>query len=78
LGKIAPIDISDVCGMNLWNIRRQQWSHSLLEIVGGNAADLESKLGKVEVHGGEQLGLISTYFVCRYQFPKRSITRVSG
>ena len=64
--------------MNLWDIRRQQWSQSLLEIVGGNAADLESKLGKVEVNGGAQLGLISTYFVSRYQFPKGVITRVFG
>jgi len=70
LGKIAPIDISDVCGMNLWEIRDQQWSQRLLDIVGGNAMDLESKLGKVELNGGAQLGHISNYHISRYHFPK--------
>ena len=70
LCNIAPIDISDVCGMNLWDIRNHRWSQHLLEIVGGNAAELESKLGKVELDGGAQLGRISNYFVSRYQFPK--------
>ena len=70
MGKIAPIDVSDVCGMNLWDIRHQKWSQELLEIVGGNAAELESKLGKVELNGGAKLGHISDYFVSRYNFPK--------
>jgi len=64
------MDISDVCGMNLWDICRQEWSQQLLEIVGGDAVELESKLGKVELDGGAQLGHISNYFVSRYRFPK--------
>ena len=37
LGSIAPIDISDVCGMNLFDIRNNQWSQPLLELVAGSA-----------------------------------------
>jgi len=25
LGKFAPFDISDVCGMNLWDIKAGKW-----------------------------------------------------
>lgn len=70
MGKIAPIDVSDVCGMNLWDIRNQKWSQRVLEIVGGNAAELEAKLGEVELDGGANLGHISDYFVSRYNIPK--------
>jgi len=70
LGRIAPIDISDVCGMNLWNIQKREWSSELLEIVGGNAKDLRSKLGDVGMKGGVHLGTINAYFSSRYKFPK--------
>ena len=70
LGKIAPIDISDVCGMNLWDIQKKRWSRELLEIVGDKAKDLESKLGNVEMRGGAHLGKIHSYFTSRYNFSK--------
>jgi xylulokinase len=70
LGKIAPIDISDVCGMNLWDIPNQEWSKRLLEIVGGSSKDLLSKLGKVEMDGGRHLGNIHPYFISRYNVNK--------
>jgi xylulokinase len=70
LGKIAPIDISDVCGINLWDIQDQKWSSRLLEIIGGSGDDLESKLGDVELDGGAQLGKIHRYFVSKYSFSK--------
>jgi len=72
------MDISDVCGMNLWDIRHQKWSQQLLEIVGGDATELESKLGKVELDGGAQLGHISNYFVSRYRFSKGLSPLVTG
>jgi xylulokinase len=72
LGKIAPIDISDVCGMNLWDIPNQEWSIKLLEIVGGDAMDLMLKLGRVELNGGAHLGNIHSYFTLRYGFSKSS------
>ncbi|OJD12657.1 hypothetical protein AJ78_06779 [Emergomyces pasteurianus Ep9510] len=70
LGKIAPIDISDVCGMNLWDIQKGQWNEQLLELCAGpyGMADLKRKLGDVPDDGGIQLGKISPYFVDRYSF----------
>ncbi|OAA65727.1 d-xylulose kinase [Niveomyces insectorum RCEF 264] len=47
LGKFAPIDISDICGMDLWDIPRQQWSTPLLALAAG---------GKVRVGGGDDHG----------------------
>jgi xylulokinase len=69
LGKVAPIDISDVCGMNLWDISQQKWSSELLDVVGGNGADLHSKLGDVEPNGGAHIGKIHLYFTSKYNFP---------
>ncbi len=78
LGRLAPMDISDACGMNLWDIPRQQWSTPLLALVAGadanNADDdngaavreLESKLGEVRIDGGGSMGPIAAYFVQRY------------
>jgi len=67
---IARIDISDVCGMNLWDIQQNEWSTKLLEIVGGDAMDLLLKVGQVELDGASHLGNIHSYFTARYNFPK--------
>lgn len=72
------MDRSDVCGMNLWDIRNEKWSRQLLEIVGGDAVELELKLGQVELDGGSQLGHISHYFVSRYRFSKSLTSFVDG
>lgn len=72
LGKFAPFDISDVCGMNLWNIQDLNWDERLLGLAAGGregADELREKLGTVEIDGGKQLGHISNYFVRRYGFP---------
>jgi len=65
---MAPIDVSDVCGMNLWDIPNRQWSDKLLEIVGGDSRELRWKLGEVAEEA--QLGKIHPYFVERYGFSK--------
>jgi xylulokinase len=72
LGKIAPIDISDVCGMNIWDIKSGQWSEPLLKLAAGsNGVDeLKRKLGDVREDGGGSLGPISKYFISRYGFEK--------
>ncbi|KAF2155865.1 putative D-Xylulose kinase [Myriangium duriaei CBS 260.36] len=71
LGKVAPIDIGDVCGMNLWHIAKGQWHEKLLKLVGGkeHVDDLKAKLGQVPEDGGGSFGRISNYFVKRFGFP---------
>lgn len=70
LGRIAPFDISDVCGMNLWDISSGSWSEPLLALAAGEDGpqDLKKKLGDVREDGGGSMGPISSYFVSRYNF----------
>ncbi|OSS46141.1 hypothetical protein B5807_08279 [Epicoccum nigrum] len=71
LGKIAPMDISDVTGANLWDIQNGRWHEDLVALAGGanGAADLLNKLGPVPEDGGASFGTISSYFSQRYGFP---------
>ncbi|PMD23994.1 actin-like ATPase domain-containing protein [Hyaloscypha hepaticicola] len=71
LGRIAHFDISDVCGMNLWDINAGTWSESLLKLAAGEdgVESLKQRLGTVREDGGGSMGSISTYFVQRYGFP---------
>lgn len=71
LGKIAPFDISDVCGMNLWDINSGAWCDPLLKLAAGEDGldSLKQKLGTVREDGGGSMGNISSYFVKRYNFP---------
>ncbi|ETN36865.1 uncharacterized protein HMPREF1541_07852 [Cyphellophora europaea CBS 101466] len=69
-GKFAPFDISDVCGMNLWDIPNGRWHPKLLQLASGQfpVDELRPKLGDVPEDGGAHLGSISKYFVDRYGF----------
>ena len=67
LGKIAPIDIADACGMNRFDIKRGYYNQKLMALAAGSS-DLESKLGQVPEDGGGSFGDISQYFVQRYGF----------
>ncbi|KAH6984940.1 hypothetical protein BKA56DRAFT_325630 [Ilyonectria sp. MPI-CAGE-AT-0026] len=82
LGSIAPMDISDVCGMNLWDMSKQAYSEELLALAAGGedgAAELRQKLGAVCLDGGAILGGISSYFVRRHGFsPDCQITPFTG
>ncbi|KAK4169227.1 putative xylulose kinase [Cladorrhinum sp. PSN259] len=80
LGTVAPMDISDVCGMNLWDIPGNNWSEPLLELAsGGSAAELRAKLGEVRQDGGGSMGNISPYFVSKYGFsPECGIAPFTG
>ena len=70
LGKIAPFDISDVCGMNLWDIKGGCWNEKLVALAAGSYGvdDLKKKLGHVSEDGGLHLGQVSKYYVHRYGF----------
>lgn len=65
------MDISDVTGANLWDIKNGRWHEDLLALAGGSSgvADLRSKLGDVPSDGGASFGTISSYFTTRYGFP---------
>ncbi|KAI0389809.1 xylulose kinase-like protein [Xylariaceae sp. FL0594] len=71
LGAIAPFDISDVTGMNLWDIASESWNEKLLELTAGGAEGvpaLRAKLGDVPTDGGVILGNVSPYFTERFGF----------
>jgi len=70
LGKIAPLDISDVCGMNLWNLREDKWDDQLLSLASGGDAEHLRRLLHDPCPADHVLGPISPYFVRRYGFPK--------
>ncbi|KAK9475507.1 uncharacterized protein V1510DRAFT_359048, partial [Dipodascopsis tothii] len=82
LGSIAPFDVSDVCGMNMWDIPAGKWNEEILKIVSGGeneAITLKKKLGEVEPDGGKHLGHIADYYVKRFGFAKDCIvTPVTG
>ena len=81
LGKVAPIDISDVCGANLWDIKNGQWNRECISLAAGKdgVEDLLSKLGDVPEDGGSSFGTISPYFVNRYGFsPSAQIIAFTG
>lgn len=67
---MAPIDISDVCGANLWDIKNGKWNDDCLALAAGEEGvdNLKSKLGEVPEDGGSSFGTISPYFVKRYGF----------
>ncbi|KAI5868072.1 cation efflux family-domain-containing protein [Durotheca rogersii] len=72
LGAIAPIDISDVTGMNLWDVAGARWHPALVALAAGDGGDgvasaaLLRKLGPVPRDGGASLGTVSPYFAARY------------
>lgn len=70
LGKVAPLDISDVCGMNLWNIKKGAYDEELMRFCAGQYGieDLKSKLGDVPEDGGAHFGSVHRYYIERYGF----------
>ena len=81
LGKIAPPDISDVCGMNLWDINKGTWNEKLTALAAGKdgVEDLKRKLGPVPEDGGCHFGQVSKYYVQRYGFdPSCTVCAFTG
>lgn len=79
LGKIAQLEESDACGMNLYDIQKKDYNNDLLALA-ANAEneneekkkiaikDLRSKLGEITPVSHENIGKISNYFVEKYNF----------
>ena len=70
LGRFAPIDASDAAGMNLMNLRTQQWDDTLLMAV-DPSGHLKAKLGDSIAASNAVLGPVSPYFVQRWGFSDR-------
>ncbi|WFD28529.1 xylulokinase [Malassezia nana] len=65
--RVAPLDQSDACGMNLWDIQAGQWSEPLLTLVDGtNGATLAAKLGEVARDPSTPVARIGTWWHQRY------------
>ncbi|KAJ5579481.1 uncharacterized protein N7459_005466 [Penicillium hispanicum] len=81
LGHVAPFDISDVCGMNLWNIQQGAYDDRLLQLCAGKfgVEDLRKKLGDVPEDGGLHLGCVHPYYIQRYGFsPECTVIPATG
>lgn len=83
LGKIAGIEESDACGMNLYDLTSQKFDEELLAAAAGvhktldNATteeleagitEIKRKLGSIVPVGYEAIGSISNYFCKKYGF----------
>ncbi|EPS34194.1 hypothetical protein PDE_09158 [Penicillium oxalicum 114-2] len=70
LGHIAPFDISDVCGMNLWNIKQGAYDEKILKLCSGkfDVEGLKTRLGSLYEDGGKHLGSVHQYYRERYGF----------
>lgn len=65
--RIAPLDQSDACGMNLWDMRTRTWSQPLLAFVDGvQAGPLEAKLGNVVLDPRIPVGRVGPWLQQRY------------
>ena len=64
------MDISDVCGMNLWDIRAGAYHERLMALASGssNPSTLKQMLGAVHHDSATALGHVSPYLVRRYGF----------
>lgn len=81
LGHVAPFDISDVCGMNLWNIHKGAYDEEILKHCAGphGVDDLKRKLGDVPEDGGIDLGKVHRYYIDRYGFsPECTVVPSTG
>lgn len=72
LSDVKPIDESDACGMNLYDIKERKWSKKLLDVV-DPSGQLEGKLGAVEKDSGAVIGTIGRWFVDRYGFDSECV-----
>lgn len=85
LGKIAPIEHADACGMNIFNIKENRYDEELTAVAAGvhqeldcvskdesakGVKELEKKLGPIDDITYEALGTISPYFTNKYGFSK--------
>lgn len=83
LGKITNIEQAEACGMNLYDMKKNDYNEELLALAAGvhpdkdgadeektkaGVAELKEKLGKIEPISYKNSGEISHYFVKKYGF----------
>ena len=66
-GQDSPIDTGDGAGMNLMNLKTNEWD---LDLIHATAPNLEEKLPKI-VQGDKIVGKISDYFVEKFGFSNK-------
>jgi len=82
-GKIVALDEADACGMNLYDLQKNDYDDKLLSLAAGTCpevdgcdektacdgiSELRKKLGKVHPIGYKSIGVVSRYFVSKYGF----------
>lgn len=86
-GKFANIEQAEACGMNIYDIEKEDYDPSLLAVAAGahteidgvseeesktKVSALRSKLGEIDFVSYESIGSISMYFVEKYGFNKNT------
>ncbi|KAJ1899292.1 hypothetical protein LPJ66_002202 [Kickxella alabastrina] len=75
IGKIAPVDVSDASGTNLFDAQQETWSQGLCDSI---SSDLINMLGPRVCMADERVGTLSTYFVEKYGLHGCPIWAFSG
>ncbi|KAF3993522.1 hypothetical protein FT663_01857 [Candidozyma haemuli var. vulneris] len=83
LGKIAPIEHADACGMNIYNIADGKYDEELTSVAAGvhpsldgaskedtanGVRELKDKLGPIDEITYDALGTVCPYFIKKYGF----------
>lgn len=64
-GKLVDVEVSDACGMNLWDVTKQEFNSDLLGLFGPDADGIRRRLGPVNTSNAA-VGSVSPYFVEKY------------
>lgn len=64
-GEYVDIDVSDACGMNLWDVEKREVSAQLMALF-GDVDGIKQRLGSINEEGDVVVSRVSKYFVDKY------------